>query len=471
MEFRSSINPMHLLVAGACMVLLLPALFMDGMFMDGVLYASVSKNYALGKGSFWFMTFSDTFHKDFHEQPPLMFVLQGLFFKAFGTSLYVERLYCLVAAGLNAWLIARAWRLLTGDKETNWLPILLWFVMPVTFWAFTNNVEECTMSVFALLALNAVLRAVFTTREKNYWWIIAGAWILAAGLTKGVQGMFLLSAPLWCWLILKNGGVTAMFRRFALIGLVPASFVLLAWFTPAIKTSFTAYFLSRYVKTFNNITANSNNHFHLLFELLLDTLPVLAFLAICFLAARKTPEFFTRLKTNRRTVIFLLACGLSGILPMLITREQRGFYLVTALPMLALAAALLVHPVAVRMNAFLNSRVNWGRIIAFSGFVIILGALWFTFMNAGEPKRDADKIAALHEIAGITGDNATLRSSHTLNADWSFLTYGQRYHGLSFTDKDLPENRWLITEKGEAVPPDYTSVPLNSGLYSLYTRK
>jgi hypothetical protein len=65
---------------------------MGGMFMDGVLYASVSKNYALGFGTFWEPYFSATNYRDFHEQPPLLFFLQGLFCKMFGVAFYTAAL-------------------------------------------------------------------------------------------------------------------------------------------------------------------------------------------------------------------------------------------------------------------------------------------------------------------------------------------------------------------------------------------
>lgn len=471
-------NPILLLVVVLCAALLLPALFMDGMFIDGLLYASVSKNYGAGNGSFWYMVFSETHYNAFHEQPPLMFVLQGMFFRVFGNSLYTERIYCLVAAIINALLIMRAWKIITGDSKTSWLPLLFWFVMPVTFWAFTNNVEECTMSVFVMLAMNAILRVVFmkydeenSLREKSFWWIIAGFWILAAGLTKGVQGMFLLSAPFWCWAILKNGSFGKMLKRSGLIALIPVAFVALAWLIPTIRESFKAYFLSRYVKTFNNVTANSDNHFHLLFELLLDTLPIMFLVAVFILAGRKTPEWISKLRSNSRTIFFLLACGFSGILPLLVTREQRGFYLVTALPMLALGVALTVLPMAQRLTAFLNSHRIWKPTLnLFSALgIVVIAAI--TVMNAGQPKRDADKIAALQEIASFTGKNVIVTGDDNVNSDWSFLTYAQRFHGLSLTTYgNEPNAIWQLHPKGEPPQPGYALIPLKTTLFDLHKR-
>lgn len=471
MESRASSNPLFLFVVALCVALLLPALFMDGMFIDGLLYASVSKNFAHGNGTVWFMQFSETHYKAFHEQPPLMFVLQGMFFRIFGDSLYTERIYCLVAAVINALLIVRAWKIITGDSKTSWLPLLLWFIMPVTFWAFTNNVEECTMSVFVMLAMNAILKALFLPREKNFWWVIAGAWILAAGLTKGVQGMFLLSAPFWCWVILRKDGFKKMIIRSLLISLVPGLFVIIAWLTPSINESFTLYFLSRYVKTFNNITANSDNHFHILFELLLDTLPVMFVVALFVFFGRKTQGLRTQLRSNSRNITFLLVCAFSGIIPLMVTREQRGFYLVTALPILALGIALVVLPVTQRLTAYFKSRINLSRAFSILSIVLFITVIAVTVLNAGKPKRDGDKIAALQEIASYTGENVIVAGDDNVNTDWSFLTYAQRFHGLSFTtygsDTDAP---WQLRPKGEAPQPGYALIPLKTRLFDLNQR-
>src|SRR5687767_2862819 len=137
-------NALLLFVVALFGALVLPVLFMDGMFVDGVYYAAVSRNYAEGYGTFWNPYFSATVG-EMHEQPPLMFALQGLFFKIFGSTLYTERIYCAITALACSAVLLRSWKLLTGTSTVNWLPLLLWSVMPVTFYAFTTNLEECTM--------------------------------------------------------------------------------------------------------------------------------------------------------------------------------------------------------------------------------------------------------------------------------------------------------------------------------------
>ena len=141
--------------------LIIPLLVQDGMFMDGVLYTAVAKNQAEGFGSFWYPIFADTWNKHgvhtFHEHPPLVFGIQSLFFKIFGTSIYVERFYSLLSAIITAWLIHINWKALFQNQKHlikfSWLPILFWIIIPICFWSFQNNMQENTMGIFTLCLL------------------------------------------------------------------------------------------------------------------------------------------------------------------------------------------------------------------------------------------------------------------------------------------------------------------------------
>lgn len=68
------------------MVLLLviigPHLVREGMFMDGTIYAVLSRNLAEGIGSFWYLEFTRDPLVVFHEHPPLVMGLQSLFLKS-----------------------------------------------------------------------------------------------------------------------------------------------------------------------------------------------------------------------------------------------------------------------------------------------------------------------------------------------------------------------------------------------------
>ena len=92
---------------------LLPILIQKGMFLDGVTYATISKNLANGYGSFWIPQYTQTHFSQFHEHPPLVFGLQSLFFKLLGDGFLTERIFTLFTAILTAIGIVANWNLLT----------------------------------------------------------------------------------------------------------------------------------------------------------------------------------------------------------------------------------------------------------------------------------------------------------------------------------------------------------------------
>lgn len=258
-------NPFTWFTIGVCSLLLIPALFMDGMFLDGVFYAAISKNYGEGTGTFWNPYYSATVFPSMHEQPPLLFFLQGMFFKVLGNGMHTERIYCLVAAIINVLLIFRCWKIISPSaSKTAWLPVLFWFTMPVTFYIFINNLEECTMGIFVLAAMIHLLQAMHTKRNETLHLVLAGGMLLLAGLTKGIQGMFLLGGPFIWWLCMRDTSFKGMIRRSSLVFLIPALFILVGWFTPVIHDSFSAYFNARILGTFthrNDTSESSSNSY------------------------------------------------------------------------------------------------------------------------------------------------------------------------------------------------------------------
>ena len=46
-------------------------LWSEGMFIDGLYYATIARNLSEGIGSLWFLHFTETSFNIFHEHPPL----------------------------------------------------------------------------------------------------------------------------------------------------------------------------------------------------------------------------------------------------------------------------------------------------------------------------------------------------------------------------------------------------------------
>ena len=61
----------YILVSAIILGIVAPNLFSDGMILDGLFYATISKNLANGLGSFWYPHLTNTLMPQFHE--PILF--------------------------------------------------------------------------------------------------------------------------------------------------------------------------------------------------------------------------------------------------------------------------------------------------------------------------------------------------------------------------------------------------------------
>ena len=69
-----------LLLLSVALVFFIAELVESSMYIDGVWYATISRNLAIGKGAWWYPAFSETIFANFHEHPPALFLDAVLYF-------------------------------------------------------------------------------------------------------------------------------------------------------------------------------------------------------------------------------------------------------------------------------------------------------------------------------------------------------------------------------------------------------
>jgi len=462
-------SPVLLILAlSIAAALLIPALFMDGMFMDGLIYSCVGKNLSVGIGTFWDPQFSSTYMVSYHEQPPLMFGMESVFFKILGTSFYTERVYCLFMAVMCFLALRYVWNKLFADapaeKRLLWVPVIFFFVSPVIFWAYTNNVEEASMVVFALLSAGFQLAGIRSKGNGYGWFALGGVALIASSMCKGMQGLFPLIIPLTWFFIVRSISFRKAFVGNVIVFAVPAVFYLLiSLYEPAVN-SYTAYFHDRLATTFNVAeTATTSSRFFILFELLLNILPALFVSLLLTVAARKITM------TYSRKALFFMVVGFAGILPLMVTLEQRGFYLVTGLPFIAIGLALFTLRGAQAMQEK-TDRVTWfRRSLATLAVLIITGTVISTVWLAGTPKRDVDLLHDVELIGHHCGPGKTATADASIWSNWSLQGYLVRYHNISLARPSDPKADFYIAPKGSPAPAGYIPANLPTLQYDLFS--
>lgn len=468
--FFSQANALLLFVIAVAAALIVPALFQDGMFADGILYAAVAKNTATGTGTFWHPHFMVSMHDHFHEQPPLGLYLQSLFFHLF-SGIYPERFYDLLLALIDGWLIVKIWRnIFAGKKEiqqaASW-PLFLFFLSPVVFWAFTNNVLEITMAAFALAATDSLITALIHQRKPILNIGLATVWIICASLCKGPQGIFPIAFPAILWLTGKQVSFKkAVLASLAMtIGFVLFYIIIIQW--ESIRETFTSWYASRILVTFSGSHNTSGSHFSMLYDLLLDLIPLLVVSLVIFLFGRKSAG--AGFSANKHGHAFFLL-ALAGSLPLLITLEQRAFYLTTSIPFYALAIAFYTAPF---VNALLDktkSRIQFWKFTSVFSSLLIIGIIIVTVLIAGTPKRDAGLLHDMRLSAKLIGTGKSVACDRGMYTNWAAVNYFQRYENIEINpDTSIAGVRYYISTTPQG-PEKWNEVKFDRQFFYLFER-
>jgi hypothetical protein len=420
-------------------VMVIPWLISDGMFMDGQQYACVAKNMAAGKGSFWFPVFTEIGvggYSTFHEQAPLMFGLQALFFKVFGGGFLTERVYGFVMLALTTFLIIVISKMLKKkglvDISFGFLPVLLWIIVPVVHWSFANNVVEITMGVFILLSFVFLLKGILAERNQILWLILGGVNIFLASFTKGLPGIFTISIPFWFWLIYNKDSFVKMLVQTLVPIFIVAVCYGLVLLIPEARESLYIHWVTRVfgrIKSDPVVSHRTAVVLSLMTELLPIYLPVL--FAMLVLSFKKN---ISLLKKNCKLSLFLFLIGLSGSLPLMITLVQRNFYYLGAIPFFALAASVLITPLIIKIFESIDfKKVQKG--FNLMAVLVFCASLVFSITFYRKPLRDKEILQDVYTIGEKLGENSKIRSSgKIIFNDWSFRCYLLRYYDIELVN-------------------------------------
>jgi hypothetical protein len=463
------------LCAAVFAIVLLPNLVQDGMFTDGVLYAAIAKNLATGHGSFWYPRFSDTMFPFFHQQPPLTFGLQALFFKAFGTSIYVERGYSLLSACLSGFLIARIWKEIQlqniSTGTLSWFPVLIWITIPVCFWSYSNNMEENTMGVFTLLSVLGIYKGLNNSSGGLLFLFLGALATVPASLCKGFPGLFPMAIPFIHWLVFRSFSFRRMLLFLIITIGVPVVVYTLLLLIPSVHTSLLAYSNDRVLHSIQHV-ATEESRFYLIKRLLMElSSPALLVVILLFLFKRRNIAFNFAEPELRRTFLFFLFVALSASIPLIVTLEQRRFYLVPSLPYYSIALCLLAAPGLSSLLQKTNYRSTGFRVFKVIVIILFASGIIVSILQFGKISRDKDDLQDTYILGQLIPQGSVVSVYPQSWDDWVLHNYFMRHFNISLACSETTY-RYFIVEKslGKKPPAGYTLIPAATHKYDLYER-
>jgi 4-amino-4-deoxy-L-arabinose transferase-like glycosyltransferase len=160
---------------------------LPGFFQDGYLYAAFAKN-AVNTGQWLVPHLSSATYSEFYQHTPFTFILLGFFFKVFGPSYLVARLF--VGLFFIVLLIVHFNFLKREEGEwTAFLNGLFLILLPPLMkkLRFPNMDIPLMLSIY----LSLICYYLFLIKNKNKYWLGCGFFFGCSLLIKGPIGLFI----------------------------------------------------------------------------------------------------------------------------------------------------------------------------------------------------------------------------------------------------------------------------------------
>lgn len=461
----------YVFVVAIFISLISPYLLTHGMFMDGTIYAVISRNLAIGEGSFWSLKFMSDIFNPFYEHPPLAIYFESLFFRVFGDQFWVEKGYSVLITMISGFLIHLIWNKLVKIKmvkpSPSWIPMLFWVMFPLVTWSSVNNMLENTMAVFVLFAFLLLLISVET--KKWGYIILSGFSLFLAFLSKGPIGLYLWSFYLIFFLIYRSISFNRVIVN-TLILLVSTLFPILVLYfvSPFGFESLGNYLSNQVVRSVSSVTTVNSRLFiviSLLNQLLLPLVVLLVWSLVSWFITKKN----VLKNISYKGFLFLFIIGLTGVLPIMVSLKQSGFYILTTFPFFAISiAAIAVQFPKIEIPKWLKMISAIFSVLLFCSAIGYSVSLYNTF------GRDKNKIQDINTIKKYNSTIHEMTLHRNLWSDWGLIAYASRYAHIDIYREENPTKYFLLREKGEytlGTDTIYQLAPVELINFDLFERK
>ncbi len=474
-------TPYWMLIASLVSAFVLARVVAQGMFVDGLIYADLSRNLAEGVGDAWRLQFSETLFPVFSEHPPLAIWLQSVAFTTFGDSIYVEKFYSLATLVITAVLIAMTWRRLVPRlAHISWLPVVIWLVVQKIAWAYSNNFLENTQTIFVIVAILLVIITCENRLSQKYGFlyslnlnVLAGLFVSAAALTKGPTGLFPLVGFGSYWLATRSIGFGFALTSTAIMFATVAVFFGGLWLVPDARD-----FLQRYLdlQVMASISGQrgGTGWFNNL-EIFLRAIAVPTGLAVIILTAGK----LRRLNSMRIEVgkaLFLAIVFLAGSLPIFVSPRIYVHYFNPSIPFLALSYAVIVGPIIAQFEHS-NTEIS-RRYLFLVSAVVLVGSLGYALSRWGADGRDRQLLPEIRLVASLLQLKSPADHWFTVPICpddwqlWDLHAYMARYYKVSLKKVEKSDAYLLASQNCSYKNlSDFKNISPNNTRVGLYARR
>jgi 4-amino-4-deoxy-L-arabinose transferase-like glycosyltransferase len=435
----------------------LPKLTNEGLFMDGYFHASLARNLAVGKGSFWAPQYGSTMWSPYTSDAqtavfgtaPLLIGIEAIAFYLLGDHWWVEKCVCFLLLILTLAAVSLLWRTVFDRQSPfhsyDWVAWIAVELMYNFRWVFYNNMLEMCVILFSTLAISTAILSVSRPDKRLFYSIITGILLMMSLLAKGPVGLFPLATPVLFSIIFSPKSIVDSIKNTLGILLTMVSLIVLLAMFPAPKHFFIQFWNQQLYATFigRHISHEAQHHWsffagNLLHPALLGLLGALGLLGIQWLNMARIS-----VKQPLRVAIFFSATGLTASLPIMLIARQNMHYFAPSIVYFALASAVLlaISWSELRPMTSLSAR----RVVGFGLLCVIAMSTAYSwqqrrFGNTDEVTKLLEDLKVIHAVIPT---RSYVHVSPTLlnnpNVSTMFQRYYQYYHTANWEEYALTQ--------------------------------
>ena len=405
----------------AAAVLLLPLLFTQGMFFDGLTFSTIARNLNEGIGQFWSPQYTPFVHPEYYEHPPFSFAIHSVYYRLFGDQPWVDRFYAYTLYGLSILMIRRIWALLIPSGHRGWIPQLLWTLTPTVLWVHQNNILEAPLNAATLAVVWLLIEG---TWKKNYFWsALAGILFFIALGIKGPVALFpLIVLPLVA-VLYKEYRTNALISAIIMILSCSLLFTYFFMYVPDFAKFFEGYLNQQLLPSLRGLRGAESSVLLSLLELAKQLL--LPTIVLVILAWRRGGKY-----PLRRESILMFIVAICATVPFLFLHRQEHYYFMPSMAYWMLAFGMLYEQAPWPWGI---NRKRWVKYISLTNLTLWLAAIVLTLYFSKSPSRDKHTIKAYQSMA--SDFKLQVVQVRDLNDFWKDNAIASRYNKLYLTER------------------------------------
>jgi len=222
----------------------------------------------------------------------------------------------------------------------------------------------------------------------------------------------------------------------------------------------------------NAVTVNSR--FDILKRLVNELAPAAGLsVLILILGKMRKSKIVIESKIQKEAMAFA-SLGLTGVLPIMISMKQSGFYILPTYPFFSIAAGILMYPYFSSVMIKINYESKGFLLFKWIGYGVFTLGIIMSILYSDHFSRDKNLIKDTYAICDSIPRGTTININPDMYGEWSLHGYFARFKNISL-DPDINNKRDYLLIKSEeysdTLNSSYSLIKLNTLVYQLFEKK